>query len=124
MSKSTGRPMRRARVPEEEPKKIKRRQAPGRTIDSRENQMIRLAMDLVEKRMRMGTATSQEVVHFLKLGSTQAQLEKAKLDKENTLLAAKTDSLQSSKIVEKLYTDAIRAFRTYSGQEEIVEDET
>jgi len=111
MAKSTGKP--------EETTKVKRRhQAPGRTIESRENQIIRLAYDLAEARIRKGTATSQEVTHFLKTGSVIAQLEKAKLEKENELLKAKTESLQSQKRVEELYANAMKAFKTYSGQEE------
>ena len=119
MSKPTGKPARRQNEEVEEPKKIKRRQAPGRTIESRENQLISMAYDLAEKRIRQGTATSQEVTHFLKLGSSQAQLEKVKLERENQLLKAKTDSLASQKVVEELYSNAIKAFRTYSGQDEV-----
>jgi len=115
MAKSTGMP--------EETTKIKRRQAPGRTIESRENQVIRLAYDLAEKRIRNGTATAQEVTHFLKTGSVLAQLEKAKLEKENELLQAKTESLQSQKKVEELYSKAMAAFRTYSGQEEEIDED-
>jgi len=119
MSKSTGKPTQRP----EEINKIKRRQAPGKTIQSRENQIIRLAYDLAEKRIKNGTATSQEVTHFLKTGSIVTQLEKAKLEKENELLKAKTEALQSQKRVEELYANAMKAFRTYSGQEEIIDED-
>lgn len=103
--------------------RIKRRQAPGSTIEQRENQIIRLAYDLVEERIRKKTATSQEVTQFIKMGSSLAQLEKTKLEKENELLIAKTEALQSQRRIEALYADAMRAFRTYSGQEELVDDE-
>jgi ribosomal protein S16 len=102
MAKLTGKPAKRP----EDSIKVKRRQAPGRTIESRENQVIRLAYDLVEKRIKNGTATSQEVTHFLKTGSVVAQLEKAKLEKENELLKAKTEALQSQKRVEELYANS------------------
>lgn len=102
--------------------KQKRRQAPGRTVESRENQLISLAYDLAEERILKKIATSQEVTHFLKLGSTQAQMEKLKLEHENQLLIAKTENLHSQKKVEELYAQAMKAFRTYSGQEP--EDET
>ena len=62
------------------------------------------------------------MTQFVKMGSSLAQLEKAKLERENQLLQAKTENLQSQKKVEELYTNAMKAFRTYSGQEE-VEDE-
>jgi dsDNA-specific endonuclease/ATPase MutS2 len=115
MAKSTGRPDQR---PDSEPTKPKRRQAPGKTIEARENQIISMAYDEAERRIRNHTATAAEVVHFLKLGSTQAMLEKAKLEKENKLLEAKTDSLQTQKRIEALYEEAMKSFRTYSGQEE------
>jgi len=118
MAKSTGKPQKLEE--EEEPRK--RGQAPGRTIESRENQIISLAYDLVEERIKKKTATSQEVTHFLKTGSAIAQLEKAKLDKENELLEAKTEALKSQKRVEELYANAMKAFRSYSGQEEELDD--
>jgi|SRR6185369_8385241 len=116
MAKSTG-------TPKDTTPKIKRRQAPGKTIDARENQIIRLAYDEAERRIRNKTDTSQEIVHFLKTGSVIAQLEKAKLEKENELLKAKTESLQSQKRVEELYANAMKAFRTYSGQEESTDED-
>ena len=91
---------------------------PGQTPESRENQMISLAMNLVEKRLIEGTATSQETTHFLKLGSTAAQLEKEKLEHETAMLKAKTEALQSAQNTEEMYKQVIRAFRGYSGQDE------
>ena len=83
--------------------------------EARENQLISLAIDLVEQRLIDGTASSQETTHFLKLGSSKAMLEKEKLAKENELLRAKTEALESQKEVEKLYKDALKAMREYSG---------
>lgn len=109
---------------QEELEKHKRRgPAPARTIESRENQVIRLAYDLVEEKIRKKTATAQELIYFLKMGSSLSQLERAKLEKELQLLQAKTESLQSQKNVEQLYTEAMTAFRKYSGQEETLDEE-
>ena len=88
---------------------------PALTPEARENQLISLATDLVEKRLREGTASSQETTHFLKLASTKARLEKQILEKQAELITAKTDSLKSQKKVKKLYTEAMKAFRNYSG---------
>ena len=44
------------------------------------------------------------------------KLEMEKLQEENRLLKAKTEALQSSKKVEELYINAIKAMRRYSGQ--------
>lgn len=62
------------------------------TPESRENQMVYLAVDLAEQQLRDGTASSQVITHFLKLGSTKEKLEKEKLEEENKLLKAKTEN--------------------------------
>lgn len=89
---------------------------PALTPEARENQMISLAIDLVEQRLRDGTASSQETTHFLKMASSKARLEKEILEKQKELITAKTENLQSNKRVEELYKEAIKAFRDYNGQ--------
>lgn len=89
---------------------------PALTPEARENQLIALAVDLVEQRLLDGTASSQETTHFLKLGSMKNRLEMEKLQEENRLLKARTEALQSAKRVEELYSEAIKAMRRYSGQ--------
>ena len=89
---------------------------PALTPEARENQLIYLATDLAEKQLREGTASSQVITHYLKLGSTKERLEKEKLEKENELLKAKTESIQSAKRVEELYREALNAMKRYSGQ--------
>lgn len=93
-----------------------KRRRPAISPEARENQMIALAMDLVEQRLLDGTASSQETTHFLKLGSSKAVLERDKLREENKLLMAKTEQLQSMKRSEELMEEAIKAFRNYNGQ--------
>lgn len=88
---------------------------PGLTPESRENQVISLAYDLAEKQILEGTASSQVITHFLKLGSTKEKIEKEILEKQKELITAKTEALQSAKRIEELYTDAIKAMRKYSG---------
>jgi len=92
------------------------------TPEGQENHLISLANNLVEQRLRDGTASSQEVTHFLKLGSTTAKYEREKLEEENKLLRAKTDAIQSQKRVEELYLDALSAMRRYSGHGEQDDD--
>ena len=96
---------------------------PAMTEEGRENQLIALATDLVEKRLRNGTATSQETTHFLKLGSAKNRLELEKLKKENELLEAKTEALRSAKRTEELFAKAIQAFGEYSGKSVGISDE-
>lgn len=95
---------------------------PALTPDSRENQLVSLAVDLAEKQLIEGTASSQVIAHFLKLGSSKYRLEKAKLERENELLRAKTESLESAKNVEKLYAEAMEAFKGYRSSGDVEDD--
>lgn len=92
------------------------RRRPGLTPAARENQLIADAYDLAEKQIREGTASSQIITHFLKLGTTKMELEKEKLKNENELIKAKRESLQASQHSEELYNNAIEAMRRYAGQ--------
>lgn len=94
-----------------------RKMRPALTPEARENQLISLAIDLVEQRLMDGSASSQETTHFLKLASTKARLEKEILEKQKELISAKTEALQSSKHIEELYTEAIAAMRRYGGKD-------
>ena len=93
-----------------------RKMRPALTPEARENQLVCLATDLAEKQLREGTASSQVITHYLKLGSTRERLEREKIEEENKLLKARTEALQSSKRIEELYMDALNAMRIYSGQ--------
>lgn len=88
---------------------------PALTPEARENQLISLAVDLAEKQLQEGTASSQVITHYLKLGSTKERLEKEKLAEENKLLRARTEALQSAKKQEELFEQAIKAMHRYSG---------
>jgi len=96
---------------------------PAKTLEAQENLMISLSMDLVEKRLREGTASSQETTHFLKLGSTPARLEREILEQEIELKKAKTDQIQSSKRIEELYTNALDAMSKYKGEKRSDDDD-
>lgn len=89
---------------------------PAITVEGREKQMTALAMDLAEQKLRDGTASSQLIAHFLKIGSTNAELEKQKLENENKLLQAKIESLESMKSTEEAYKKAMEAMMLYRGE--------
>ena len=95
-----------------------KRSRPALSPEARENQLISLAVDLAERQIREGTASSQVITHFLKLGSTRERLEQEKLIKDQELIDAKKESLTSSKSIEVLYTQAIEAMKTYTGTRE------
>lgn len=88
---------------------------PALSPDTREDQLIYLATELAEQQLRDGTASSQVITHYLKLGSSKERIEKEILEKQKELITAKTEQLQSSKRMEELYTNAINAMRKYSG---------
>lgn len=96
-------------------KQNKPRSLPALDPEARENQLISLATNLAEQKLMDGTASNQLIVHYLKLGSTKERLEKEKLEKENELLKAKTEALESAKKSEELYAEAIKAITRYSG---------
>lgn len=95
---------------------------PALTDEGREKQIIAAAYDLAEKRILEGTASSQEVTYFLKAGSSKMRLENAKLQEEVTHLRAKTAALEAQVNNEALLEKALKAFRSYRG-EDIDEEE-
>jgi len=97
-----------------EKKKIR----PALTPEARENQLIYLATELAEEQLRNGTASSQVITHYLKLGSSKEKIEKEILEKQKDLITAKTEALQSAKHIEELYANAINAMRHYGGHDE------
>lgn len=103
-------------------KQARKRLRPALTPEARENQLISLAVDLAEQQLLDGTASSQVITHYLKLGSTKERLEKQIMEEQKKLLEAKTEAIQSAKRVEELYANALNAMRNYSGQSECEED--
>ena len=88
---------------------------PATTPEAREDQLIAMAYDLAELRMRNGTASSQEVVHFLRMGSAKDRLEREIMNEQKKLVSAKTGSYESGKRLEALYDDLISVMKTYNG---------
>lgn len=101
----------------------KTRGKPATTLEDRENQVVSQAIDLAERQIQSGTASSQVITHFLKLGSTREQLEQQRLEHENELTRVKIEAIESQKRVEELYMQALNAMRRYSGQDSGSEDE-
>ena len=100
-----------------------RRRKPATTPEGRENEMVSAAIDLAEKQIRNGSASSQVITHFLKLGSTREQLEQQRLKHENELTRVRIEAIESQKRVEELYMEALQAMRSYSGDLSIPDDD-
>lgn len=92
-----------------------RKRRTAMSVEARENQMIALAVDLAEKQLMEGTASSQVITHYLKLGSTKERLEKEMMEEQKKLLKAKTEALESAAEIKELYENALGAMREYSG---------
>ena len=95
---------------------------PALTPEARENQMIALAMDLVEQRLLDGTASSQETTHFLKLAGSKAKLEKQLLEAQAEMAIAKKEALDAQRRSDEDLKEIIRVFREYSGHSEVDDD--
>lgn len=93
------------------------RTRPSTTLEGRENQLIALATNLVEKRLTDGSASAQETTHFLKLASTREKLEQRRMEQEIELQQAKIRQLESAERVEELYSKALNAMKSYAGQD-------
>ena len=106
-------------TPKEQPKKIR----PATTPEARENQLIALAVDLAEKQLVEGTASSQVITHYLKLATQKEKLEREILESKKELMKAQTENLQAAKRIEELYTNAIKAMQHYSGQDTEEDDD-
>ena len=88
---------------------------PALSPEARENQLINLAVDLAEQQLLDGTASSQVITHFLKLGTTRAELEKEKLRIENKKTEAQIKSIENADEMKEVYEKALKAMRDYSG---------
>lgn len=90
---------------------------PALTPAGREARMIAYAMDLAEEQLRNGTASSQVITHFLKLGTENAKLELENLRSQNLLIQAKAEQIKSAKENKELYAEALKAMSRYRPNE-------
>lgn len=96
--------------------RLEHRRAPASSQEARENQLIALAETRAEEQLRNGTASSQVICHYLRLGSMREKLEREKLKSEVDMLVAKKEALESAKKIEELYSEAMKAVRSYRGE--------
>lgn len=95
-----------------------RRRSPAKTPEERESILVSMAMDRIEQQIADGTASSQVLTHFAKLGSSRESLEQERLRNENEVLRKKVETMQAAVDVKNLMTEALKAFRGYSGEDE------
>lgn len=92
-----------------------RRKRPAITAAEQEREMIELATACAREQLKNGTASSQVIVHYLKLGTTREALEKEKLRHENLLLESKKKEIDNRADYTRIAQEAVDAFRRYSG---------
>lgn len=105
-------------------KKVSRRpRRRAQTPEERENYLISLALDRVEERMLNGTASGQEYVQFIRMASSKSRAENEKLKLELDLVKAKTENLRLQQRNEEMFSNAIAAFKRYSGSDDDDEED-
>lgn len=89
-------------------------QKPASNPESREKQLINLAVNLAEQQLKDGTASPSVISHFLKLASRRETLEREILEKQSKLIEAKAQSIAKNGEAEDLAKAAIEAMKNYS----------
>jgi|ERR1044072_4158040 len=102
----------------------RRRRPPARSPEQREIQLADAAYNLAEEQIESGTASSQVITHFLKMGSTRERLEQERMQHEIELMEVKKEQLEGQKRIEDLFVHAIDAMRSYKGEPLEIEEET
>jgi hypothetical protein len=94
----------------------RKRRAPAASPEAREDQLTALALNAMEERIRSGKATGAELVYLAKLGSVDTKLEREARSTQQELMKAKTKAIKAMENQEKLYEEAIAAFKSYGGK--------
>lgn len=93
----------------------KKGKAPSLSPAGREQYMVSIAEKLAEEQILDGTASSQVLSHYLKLGTKREELERAHIEYKNELLKAKADVIQQNNETQSLYKEAMQMFKRYQG---------
>lgn len=89
---------------------------PARSPSERDKQLALLATEAIEKRIRNGEATAQELTYYAKKGSNRERIEEEILENQKKLLEAKTSQIEEAKKTQELYQQVIEAMKRYSGE--------
>lgn len=108
-TEDTGLKLVKQRKPREE-----REHRPASTPESREQQLVSLAVDLAEKQLRDGTASAAVMTHYLKIGTSREILERDILENQAAFIKAKAASISKDKDSDALAKAAIDALKSYN----------
>lgn len=90
--------------------------APAMSMEAQQNQMISLANKCAEEQLRKGTASSQIICHYLKMGSEKERLAIEREKAELELVKAKTKAIESSERMQEMFSEALKVFSSYRGE--------
>lgn len=94
--------------------KKKRDSRPASNPEAREQQLVNLAVDLAEKQLKEGTASSAVISHYLKIASKRETLERDILQQQSKLIEAKSSAITKGKEDENIAKAAIEAMKNYN----------
>lgn len=95
---------------------VKKTGKPPTTPEEAERLAIAGAMELAAQQIIDGTASNSVILHFLKLGGSREKLEQERIKADTLLAQAKVSALESAARTEELVSEALDAFRLYSGE--------
>ena len=92
----------------------KQNMTPPLNDEAQETKLVALALKQAQQHLEEGTASSQIVTHFLRLGSLKAQVELEKLELENRLLEEKILAERSGQQLNEMFGEVLAALKSYS----------
>lgn len=100
---------------ERSPEEIPIQLPPARTRERRVQQLVALAEDLVEERIRKGSASPTEVVSIIRLGTAQELANLERIKAQTALMEAQKAKAESETVREEMFTQAMKAMSRYQG---------
>ena len=92
----------------------KKNMTPPLNDEAHETKLVALALKQAQTHLEEGTASSQIITHFLRLGSIKAQVELEKLELENRLLEEKILAERSGQQLNEMFGEVLAALKSYS----------
>lgn len=81
--------------------------------EDQESKLIALAYSQAEKELAAGTASSQVVTHFLRLGTQRTKFEIAQIELQNSLLEEKIINEKEGQKLTEMVDSVLQALRSY-----------
>lgn len=92
----------------------KQNMTPPLNDEAQESKLVALALRQAQTQLEDGSASSQIITHFLRLGSLKAQVELEKLELENRLLEEKIQAERSGQELNEMFAEVLVALKSYS----------